>query len=229
MPLAPTDSVRAPAVTLTPGSPNRFWSAGARKIPLCPLPYRVMEPSGGWITFAGPDTFSVMAFPVPGFVNVILREPVTRVVMDPSEALSTFSYSLAAGSVTRILNPQNNAGRVKGFSSWNSHLGPRPARAGEAVSSPPSMPSSAPSATITPSRLMTITPHSAATERGLVPGIILRPPETGQSWRGEVLRVASGKYRRALTLRHRERATFVPDDGWRRVHWGSSGGHPYRA
>src|SRR5262249_15049669 len=104
------------------------------------------------------------ALPAPRFVNVILREPVTRVVMDPSEALSTFSYSLAAGSVTRILNPQNNAGRVKGFSSWNSHLGPRPARAGEAVTTPPSMPSSAPSATSTPSRLMAITPHFAATD-----------------------------------------------------------------
>ena len=40
-------------------------------------------------------------------------------------------------------------------------MGPRPARAGEAVITPPSMPSSAPSATITPSRrLMAITSNS---------------------------------------------------------------------
>src|SRR5262249_49987699 len=40
----------------------------------------------------------------------------------------------------------------------SSHLCPRPAKAGAAVATPPTMPSSAPSATMIPSRRMTATP-----------------------------------------------------------------------
>jgi hypothetical protein len=42
----------------------------------------------------GPVAFSVMAVPVLRFVNETFREPVTRLVIDPSEALSSFSYPL---------------------------------------------------------------------------------------------------------------------------------------
>src|SRR5262249_19636877 len=58
-----------------------------------------------------------------------------------------------------------------GKKSRNCHPSHRPpAKAGEAVATPPNMPSSAPSATITPSRLMAI-PPSAPPHCGPVPGI----------------------------------------------------------
>src|SRR5262245_44556403 len=134
------------------GSPNRVAWAGVRKSPLRPLAATVAEPSACVIIFPGPDTFCVRAFPVLRLVKVNLSEPLTRVIMDPSEALNTLAYSLSTGKVTPILNPQNDAGTVNGFAGRNSHLGPRPARAGVAVTTPASRPSSAPSAMITPSR-----------------------------------------------------------------------------
>src|SRR5262249_42997958 len=100
--------------------------------------------------------FAVMVFPVLRFVFVKVKLPVTRRVIDPSAALRTLKYSLSTGKVTPIWNPQKSAGTVKGCPALNCHLGPR-ARAGAAVTTPPNMPSSAPSATITPSRLIAIT------------------------------------------------------------------------
>src|SRR5205807_8974200 len=50
-----------------------------------------------------------------------------------------------------------DAGRGKGYPGTTSHLCPR-ARAGEAVTTPPNMPTRAPSATITPIRLTAIPP-----------------------------------------------------------------------
>src|SRR5215467_3986832 len=168
-PSAATVVVSAPAVTLTGGSPNRCACAAVRKFSLWPLAVMVTEPSAWVVSFPGPDTFSVMAFPVLRFVYVDLREPVTRVITDPSEALSSLAYSLATAKVTRILNPQNDGGTVNGLGCRSSHLWPRPARAGDAVSTPVNMPSAAASATITPIRLMMITPpHSP------------RPPGCGQ-------------------------------------------------
>src|SRR5215468_2574011 len=86
-----------------------------------------------------------------------------RKVMDPSAVLRTLVNSLLTGTATRSLNPQNDAGRVKGGNGpGGCHLGPRPARTGEAVTTPPSTHSSAPSATITPScRLTAIPPPQA--------------------------------------------------------------------
>src|SRR5262249_9154354 len=133
-----------------------------------PLSIAVTEPSGWVVSFAGPDTFSVMAFAVLRFVYVNLAEPVTRLIMEPSEALSSLMYSLPTGMVTRILNPHHDLGTVTGLPCSSCHLGPRPARAGAAVSTPANMPSSAPSATTTPSRLMMITPP------------LPRPPPCGQ-------------------------------------------------
>ena len=89
-------------------------------------------------------------------VFVTVSAPVMRKVMDPSAALRGLMYSLSTGKDTPIGNPQKSAGRVKGCPGTNCHLGPR-ARAGEAVTTPATMPSSAPNATITPSRLMAIT------------------------------------------------------------------------
>src|SRR5262249_37246475 len=102
---------------------------------------------------------TVMLFPVCRFVYEAVTAPVNRNVLDPSAVLRTLVYSLLTGKATRSLNPQNDAGRVKGGPPGGCRWGPRPARAGEAVTAPPNRPSSAPSATITPSRLMTIPPN----------------------------------------------------------------------
>src|SRR5215813_9293503 len=166
-PFAEIENVSLPAVTLTPGSPNRCWSAGARmKGPFRPVCTSVKEPSGWPKNFPGPFSGTVMAFPVCRFVYETVTAPVKRNVMDPSAVLRTLVNSLLTGKVTRSLNPQTDAGRVKGGPEGGSHLGPRPARAGEAVATPPSTHSSALSATIiTSRRLMAITP--------------LRPPRWG--------------------------------------------------
>src|SRR6516164_5889698 len=74
----------------------------------------------------------------------------------PSAAVSALPYSLSTGKVTRILNPQNAAGRVNGVTGLGVHLGPRPASAGEVASTPVSMASTVPSAAMTASRLMVI-------------------------------------------------------------------------
>ena len=79
--------------------------------------------------------------------------------------------ALLTGAFHRTLSPQNDASRVKGSLGNGCYSGRRPpARAGEAVTTPPSRPSSAPSAAITPARLMAITP-SAPPHCGPVPGI----------------------------------------------------------
>jgi DNA-binding CsgD family transcriptional regulator len=155
------------------GRPNRFASAGVRKDELRPRDTAVTEPSACVVNVPDADAFSVMAFPVLRFVYECLNEPVTRKIMDPSEALSTLMNSLLTGVVTRTLNPQNAAGRViAGGAGKTSHLGPRPARAGEAVTTPANMPSIAPSATTTRIRLMAFDhPYMAtiAAERARIP------------------------------------------------------------
>src|SRR5215472_6440489 len=97
--------------------------------------------------------FSVMVFPVCKFVNEAPKAPAKRKVMDPSAVLRILVYSLLTPGVTRTSNPQNDADRVKGVAGPNCHPSPR-ARAGEAVTTPPSTHSSAPSVTITLSRLI---------------------------------------------------------------------------
>src|SRR5215470_3274608 len=115
------------------------------------------EPSGRNVIFPGPEMFAVMDFPVLRFVFVKVKLPVTRRVIDPSATLRTLKYSLSTGKVTPIWNPHKSPGTVKGCPALNCHLGPRPAKAGAAVTTPPNIPSSVPSATIAPSRLTTIT------------------------------------------------------------------------
>src|SRR5215470_1789834 len=106
-----------------------------------------------------------MVFPVCRFVYEAVTAPVKRKVMDPSAVLRTLVNSLLTGTATRSLNPQNDAGRVKGGNGpGGCHLGPRPARTGEAVTTPPS---SAPSATITPSCRLTAIPPRRPTALGL--------------------------------------------------------------
>src|SRR5215471_8908250 len=130
VPSAAKDAVSLPVGTLTVGRPNRFASAGASSIAGWPVPFTVTEPSACVVILKDAAAFAVMAFPVLRFVNVILREPVMSVVVDPSAVLRTLMNSLSTAGVTRILNPQNFAGRAKGPDSTISHLGPRPARAG---------------------------------------------------------------------------------------------------
>jgi hypothetical protein len=52
------------------------------------LAAKIAEPSGDKVTFTGPDTFSVMDFPVCRFVYETLKKPVWRKVIEPSEAFS---------------------------------------------------------------------------------------------------------------------------------------------
>src|SRR5215467_14819547 len=172
LPAALAENASLPAVTLTVGSPNRFAWAGVRmKGPFRPVCTSVIEPSAPMVAFPGPFWGTVMAFPVCRFVYEAVTAPVNRNVVDPSAWWRTLVYSWLTGNATRSLNPQYNAGRVKGGPPGGCHLGPRPARAGEAVTTPASMPSSAPSATITPSRLMAITaPTPRVTMRGRCPG-----------------------------------------------------------
>src|SRR5215471_18614940 len=141
------------------------------KGPFRPVCTSVKEPSGWPKNFPGPFSGTVMVFPVCRFVYETVTAPVKRKVVDPSAVLRTLVNSLLTGKATRSLNPQNDAGRVKGGPEGCCHLCPRPARAGEAVTTPPSTHSSAPSATITPSRLMAITstarpPHVAMHDTG---------------------------------------------------------------
>ena len=72
------------------------------------------------VAFPGPDMFSVMAFPVYRFVNEALMAPVKRKVMDPSAVLRILVYSLLTTVTTRTLNPQNDAGTVKGGPPGNA-------------------------------------------------------------------------------------------------------------
>src|SRR5262245_22034514 len=165
-PFAATENASLPAVTLTVGSPNRLASAGERKKgPFRPVCTSVIEPSEPMVAGPGPFIVSVIVFPVCRLVNETVTAPVKRKVMDPSAVLRILVNSSLTTVVTRTLNPHNDAGKVKGSAEPSCHLGPRPARAGEAVTTPPSTHSSAPSATNTPSRrLMAISPHSAATK-----------------------------------------------------------------
>src|SRR5690348_9483722 len=139
LPSGANDLVSAPAVTLTVGSPNRVASAGARKSGVRPPVKTMAEPSEFRVSFVGPVTFSLMVFPVLRFVYEIFKEPVSRKIMDPSEALRILTKSLSTTGVTCTTNPQNSAGSVKGAAGTTCHWGPR-ARAGEAVTTPPDMP-----------------------------------------------------------------------------------------
>src|SRR5262245_16483317 len=107
-----------------------------------PLVIRRAEPSEYSVTFEDPGTFSAMVFPVSRFVTEIRTEPVANKVVVPSEALSSLKYSLATGTASRTSNAQNPV-RVTLPSGTGCHLGPR-ARAGAAVTTPPSRPNSAP-------------------------------------------------------------------------------------
>src|SRR5215467_15642993 len=125
---AEIENVSLPAVTLTVGSPNRCASAGDRmKGPFRPVCTSVKEPSGWPKNFPGPFSGTVMVFPVCRFVYETVTAPVKRNSMDPSAVLRTLVYSLLTTVVSRSLNPQNDAGRVKGAAGPICHLGPRPA------------------------------------------------------------------------------------------------------
>src|SRR6266536_3693989 len=164
-PSASSVAVTLPAQTDTGGTPKTAASAGVRMSAVGPVSARVMViPSGLTVSFVGSGEFTEMLFPLSGFVQVPFKEPLNRKIMDPSGAVNPFPNALTTSNLSTIGNPQKSAGRVKVWvsSPWNSHPSPRPpARAGVAVASPPSMPSSAPSATITPNRLMAIHPLRA--------------------------------------------------------------------
>src|SRR6516225_5629026 len=154
-PFASNENVSLAVRMLMVGRPKRFASAGVRKDELRPRDTAVTESSACPVNFEDADAFSVMVFPVLRFVYECLNEPVKIKVMDPSAAFRTLMNSLSTGVVTRTLNPQNDAGKVvAGGAGKTSHLCPRPASAGEAVTTPPNMPSIAPSATTTRIRLM---------------------------------------------------------------------------
>src|SRR5262245_37073055 len=170
-PSASIDTVCAPAVTPTAGIPNRSASGGKRTTPLSPFVLPMTEPSGSVVIFPGPEMFEVTLFPLLRFVATTVNEPVVRMIIVPSPALRILLYSLSTGKLSPISNPQKSAGRVNGSAGRNSHCGPR-ASAGPAVSIPPHMPRSAPSATTIASRLIAIPPRSRLLQLSL-PRIML--------------------------------------------------------
>ena len=164
VPSAATEDVCAPAVTLTVGSPNRAASAGARKSGFRPLAATVTEPSGKVVNVPGPDVFSVMLFPVVRFVNEEVKEPVTSSIVEPSGVLRSLPYL-----VGREGHPDREPAerRVQGERRCGHNLPFRaPAQGRGGCQHPSGMPSSAPSATINPTRRTAITstlgpPHVA--------------------------------------------------------------------
>ena len=97
-----------------------------------------------------------MVFPVCRFVYEAVTAPVKRNVVDPSAALRTLVNSLLTSGRHPDLEPAERRGQGEGPGGPGElpFVPPPPARAGEAVTAPASMPSSAPSATITPTRLI---------------------------------------------------------------------------
>jgi hypothetical protein len=69
--------------------------------------------------------------------------------------------ALMTGASQMTFNPQNAASRARARYGRLLFGPPPPARAGEAVTTPPSRASGTPSAAITPARLMAITPVRA--------------------------------------------------------------------
>src|SRR5215472_3509518 len=162
--------VTGPAVANMPGSPVSRCSAGERSAGPRPVDRKLEEPSALTVTFAGPEVFTVTLFPLAGFEKVIFAAPVNRKSEDPSVALSSLTNTLSTSCLAWTRNPQFVLSKP-GKKSRNCHPPPRPpARAGEAVTTPPNMLSSAPSVTITANRLMAITP-TAPPHGGPVPGI----------------------------------------------------------
>ena len=78
LPSGALETDRLPTVMLTVGSPKRAASAGVGRNSLRPLSSEMLEPSGKKVTFAGPDTFSVIVFQVSRLVNELVTEPVAR-------------------------------------------------------------------------------------------------------------------------------------------------------
>src|SRR5262245_60717441 len=158
---ASTVPVTGPAVANMPGSPVSCCSAGERSAGPRPVDRKLEEPSALKVTFAGPEVFTVTLLPFAGFEKVIFAAPVNRKIEDPSVVLSSLTNTLSTSCVAWTRNPQFVLSKP-GKKSRNCHPSPLPpARAGEAVTTPPNMLSSAPSATITPIRLMAIPPIRA--------------------------------------------------------------------
>jgi hypothetical protein len=145
-----------------------------------PVPTKVMViPSGLKVAFVGPGAFTEMLFPLSGFVQVPFKEPLNRKNMDPSGAVNPFPNALLTSNFSTIGNPQLSMLKVWLSSAMNSHPSPRPpASAGAAAAAPPNMLSSAPSATITPNRLMAIIPLRAT---ALWPGAGHYRPAAGRA------------------------------------------------
>jgi hypothetical protein len=113
-------AVARPATTPTAGSPNRLASAGVSRSPTCP-PLLSTRKRGAVVTLSGLVAFSVMVLPVLRLVNETLNEPGNKLIMDPSAALRSLPYSLSAGNVSRILNPQYTGGKVMGLAGTHCH------------------------------------------------------------------------------------------------------------
>jgi hypothetical protein len=117
----------------------------------------VTEPSGNVVTFAGPEMFAVAAvFPVLRFV----ADTVKRARGEKDHGSVCGLENLAVFPIDRETQPDLEAAVVRrqgeGVRWLKLPPGPR-ASAGPAVTTPPNMPNSAPSATITPSRLIATT------------------------------------------------------------------------
>ena len=181
-----------------------------------PFPTKVNEPSGKSISFAGPDVFAAMVFPLAGFVSEILRHASEQRDRGPIRGIERLEECFTP---VRSLDLEpaelgvhdKGRGLVKELPPW----APR-ASAGDAVTTPPNMPSSAPSATITPTRLTAITP-SAPPHPWPVPGISSsRRTRSGGHHRPASFTICLGWRQYPITARA-VRFTKEPAASWARV------------
>jgi len=141
------------------------------------------------VVLPGPDTLGVMVLPVFRLVEEIRVAPVVRVISVPFADLSTLLYWLPR-KATRILNPQNPAGKVKGCAGTSCHFGAPSGQGRRARHHPAAIPSSVHSATIVPSRRMTTTSLRASLSQRRFKRLQRRPGPAQRSVGGLVMQVS---------------------------------------
>src|SRR5436190_16286179 len=94
-------------------------------IPLRPRAVRSNDPSGYTTTVPGPEMFTVTEASVSRFVYREEKNPVNRIVSDPSAFAVVVGYSSLRTGSTRTGKPHTSDGSVNGPAWANCHLGPR--------------------------------------------------------------------------------------------------------
>src|SRR5204862_986911 len=94
-------------------------------MPLRPRTVRSNDPSGNTTIVPGPEMFTVTEAPVSRFVYRDEKNPVNRIVRDPSAFSVVVEYSSFRTGSTRTGKPHTSEGSVNGSACANCHLGPR--------------------------------------------------------------------------------------------------------